>query len=170
VTVRSIDVAELPEGWLLPAEARVLAELAFGVDVLELGAYKGRSTVAMARTARRVFSVDWHHGDTGTGEADTLAEFMANIALAKNVVPIVGSFRDVLPFLMPAAFHLVFIDGAHDYDSVVTDAEWAELMVAPSGYIAAHDYSDGHPGCMQALDRTLGEPSRVTGTLAVYNR
>src|SRR5262245_50782959 len=70
------------DGWLFDLEATVLQTFAAGKDVLELGSYKGKSTVCMAQTARLVVSVDPHQGDRGLGPADTFAEFRANIEAA----------------------------------------------------------------------------------------
>ena len=51
---------DLPQGWLLNEEADRLAEAARGRVVLELGAWKGRSTVLLTSVAEYVV----RHGST----------------------------------------------------------------------------------------------------------
>ena len=50
-------------GWLFDNEFRMLSKLAEGKRVLEIGCFQGRSTVALAQTAKSVVSVDYFHGD-----------------------------------------------------------------------------------------------------------
>jgi hypothetical protein len=85
------------DGWLTPDEGQALMNLAHGAVVLELGAYRGRSTIALASVAKRVVSVDWHRGDPAVGNSDTLGRFMANVEAAgmrDKVVPVVGEALD----------------------------------------------------------------------------
>lgn len=51
-------------GMLYDIEATILQELASGRNVLEIGAYMGRSSIAMAYSANRVTSVEHFNGDT----------------------------------------------------------------------------------------------------------
>src|SRR4029077_11328726 len=73
------EALTLPEGWLTSAEAAALAEIAAGKTVLEIGAWLGRSTVALARSARLVVSVDHHHGPPYDGNGSTLQRFLSNL-------------------------------------------------------------------------------------------
>jgi predicted O-methyltransferase YrrM len=139
------------DGWLTEAEGDKLAELAVGKVVLELGAWKGRSTLAIARTARLVVSVDTFKGDADTGEADTAAEYLENVRGADNVFPIRYDFSDGLPILTEAAYGLVFIDGQHDHDSAYRDALTAKRLLKPGGVVAFHDLN--YPSVLSAAIR-----------------
>lgn len=133
---------EVP-GWLTKAEGDQLRELARGKRVLELGSYLGRSTVAMAEVALEVVSLDWHGGDDGTGPANTLASFRANLAslaVAEFVTVMVGRIEDRSHELDDHSFDLVFIDSAHDERSVERDTAVARRVVKPGGVIAYHDW------------------------------
>ena len=135
-------------GMLTPAEGAVLAELAAGKRVLELGSYTGLSTIIMARVAASLWSVDWHGGDPEIGQKDTLATLDRNLrrfGMRARVVIVAGRFADVLPVL-GGLFDVVFIDGAHDYESVRHDTREALRLVAPGGTVAWHD-ADREPVC-----------------------
>lgn len=57
--------------------------------------------------------------------------------------------------LIPAkrAIPFVYIDGAHDCNSVSADiAAWWDRL-ATGGVLAGHDYDPSHPGVMDAVDR-----------------
>jgi predicted O-methyltransferase YrrM len=131
------------DGWLTPDEGQALMNLAHGAVVLELGAYRGRSTIALASVAKRVVSVDWHRGDPAVGNSDTLGRFMANVEAAGvrgKVVPVVGRIEDVGPILGSRTFHLVFIDDDHEA-TVRLSTELAVRVVRPGGWIAWHDWN-----------------------------
>jgi predicted O-methyltransferase YrrM len=135
---------------------------------LELGAWKGRSTVALARHAKLVVSVDWHRGDAGTGPGDTLIEYLANIRELANVVPVLSRFEDFLPLLGYWNFDMVFVDGAHDRESAKSDLQAARRLCHRGGVIASHDYTT-HPDVQAAVRDVMGrEPDRIVGSVAVY--
>ena len=150
-------------------EARELERLATGRRVLELGAQFGFSTVALARTARAVWSVDWHFGDPDAGEGDSLRDWSIHTSSARRagrVVGLVGRFEDVLPFLRPASFGLLFHDGGHSEAEVRTDLELALPLLGYAAAVAVHDWElfGVSPACLAIL----GSPDRVVGRLAVW--
>jgi hypothetical protein len=128
-------------GWLTPAEGGKLAELAAGKDVVELGAWCGRSTCAMSPSARTILSVDGFTGDADTGPADTLTAFLAYTNSLANVSHYVGRFEDGLPAIADGCADLVFIDGQHDANSVERDSRIAQRLLRPGGTVAYHDYT-----------------------------
>ena len=154
----------LPPGWLTLDEAMALQTLVTNQQVLELGSYKGRSTVVMATTAARVVSVDWHQGDMHVGSTDTRAEFAQNIKDFANVVPVTGRFADVVPQLTNYTFDGVFVDGQHDFTSVQEDMTLA-LSLKPK-WIAVHDWDDF--AVTQAIADMGLTPTRVVGALAIF--
>jgi SAM-dependent methyltransferase len=163
------------------AECERLAELARGALVLELGSYYGRSTVALASTARRVHSVDPHQG--GPDESpNTLPEFLANLeryGVRDNVVVHVGTSTQIAPLLQDA-FDLIFVDAMHQRPQVDVDLGLSARCVRPGGCIALHDYgvagvsvgTTWHPfGVTEAVDEFVAlaglAPPEVIETLAV---
>lgn len=156
-------------GWLTQAEAKMLAEFAAGETVLEIGSYCGLSTVCMARTAEHVTALDYFDGRGTPAPRDTLAEFSDNLrrygVSHKVAACIPGS---TLP---REAYTRVFIDAAHDRDSVAADLELARSVMPAGGLVAFHDYGHGsHPGVqavVQSLLQDGGELVSVTDYLAV---
>jgi predicted O-methyltransferase YrrM len=153
-------------------ECERLADLAQGKVVLEVGAHYGRSTIAMASTAERVFSLDWHQGDNFTKDwgftAGTYLKHLLRYRVLDRVAPIIARGEDVAPFLADGSFDFVFIDADHSYDAV---RGYIELFLPKNkGPIAFHDYAV--EGCFekQAADEAFGKPDELVDTLAVYCR
>jgi predicted O-methyltransferase YrrM len=155
---------QLP-GWLTTAEGLALQRLAANKTVLELGSYLGRSTVCMADVANHVTAVDWHHGDADTGPADTLAEFLANLhvcGVAGKVLPIPRAIEDASIGL--ASYDLVFVDAAHDAESVERHTRIALHALRAGGIIAWHD---AHYDSVQQAIRACGlAPTEMVDSLA----
>lgn len=158
------------EGWLTEAEGRALADLARGKEVLEIGSYCGRSTICMAQTAESVSAVDPFDGRGTPHPKGTYELFRANLKrYGVSAATIIGTASELLHPKMEAVCDLVFIDGAHDYDSVRADIRVAEHVLRPGGLIAFHDYrtapgeADGRwdPGVTQAVDELLGRGARL---------
>lgn len=136
------------QGWLTETEGAALAELARGRNVLELGSWKGRSTICMAQTAASVTCVDHFQGDPGVEKdlghpcGNVLEEFMNNVTawgFTSKVHVRVGKTTEVP---LPAkVYDMVFVDGAHDYTSVAADLRVAKEAVQPGGLIVLHDWN-----------------------------
>lgn len=111
-------------------EAELLAYMAHGRTVLEIGTGLGISTRALASTACTVDTID---------PCPWVAEHVA-IGLPSNV----RHFRTLesLP-TYPEPFDLVFIDGDHDPAAVMADLD-AALHLCPKGVIVAHDSNANH--------------------------
>lgn len=132
-------------GWLLECEGRKLAELASGKRVLEIGSFCGRSTVCIAQTAESVVCIDPFTGAGTSDRRDTLAEFEHNITsfgVGEKVEAFQGTTGEIAPGLPSDSFDLVFIDGAHDFNSISLDVAAAERLLKPGGLIAFHDYRE----------------------------
>lgn len=152
------------------AEATNLRDLADGKVVLELGAHYGFSTIVLASVTRELHSVDWHKGDSMAGYSDNLLTYRENLrryGVEDNVVTHVGRFAQVLPAFRDHYFDGCFVDGEHDFDSVVADGRLAWRLVRPGGWIAFHDY--GRFGVKRAVD-TLARPDHIVDSLAVLIR
>jgi predicted O-methyltransferase YrrM len=159
-------MSDLPDGWLTDYEQAELEALAADAVVLELGAWKGRSTVVMARTAKLIVSIDRHQPFTHFGvdvHDDTLPIYLAGVRDLPNVVIVIGEF-DVARLFDTNAFGLVFVDGVHDYDNVLADLSLANTFNYCT--IAAHDW--GRYDVAAAAHTLSMKPDRVVDSLAVF--
>jgi len=133
-------------GWLTESESSALAKISRGKIVLEVGSFCGKSTITMAKTAVKVYALDWHKGDIIVDKSnsgnDTLPEFRQNLhdANIQNVVPLVGRTQDLFDVLGNGWADVAFIDGCHLEESVRADIELAKRCLKSSGLIALHDW------------------------------
>jgi len=144
------------EGWLSADEAAALfacARRCHGRGVIvEIGSWKGRSTIVLAAGARAgaggpVYAVDPHQGLPQLGGEPTFAAFQANIAaagVADLVRPLQQCSADAARgFTSPV--ELIYIDGAHDHAAVLEDFTAWFPTVLDGGVMAFHD-TVGYPG------------------------
>lgn len=64
-----------------------------------------------------------------------------------DFIQIVADSKDQIQ----SGVELCFIDGGHDYDTVLSDSHNAWVWRADKWAIAWHDYNDRHPGVMRAV-------------------
>lgn len=153
---------DLPQGWLTPPEAKELQRLAQDRVVLELGAWKGRSTVAMAEVARYVISVDDHTPINADHPEDSLDEYLAAVRGLPNVGIVVARFEDFCPFLR--AVDMIYVDGNHDFLSVEHDALVGRNALE---VVAFHDWDI--PDVERAVLGVFGrKPDALVGSVASY--
>lgn len=144
------------EGWLTAGEAAALFACARrcrgrGV-IVEIGSWKGRSTIVLAAGARAgagapVYAVDPHQGLPQFGGEPTFAAFQANVAaagLADRVRPLQQCSGDAARDF-PSPVELIYIDGAHDHAAVLADFTAWFPTVLDGGVMAFHD-TVGYPG------------------------
>lgn len=156
----------LPQGWLTPPEANELRYLSRGRTVLELGAWKGRSTVVLSEAAAYVVSVDTHRGIAEVGGDDSLAEYLASVRDLPNVAIVVADWCDLSPLL--GHFDLVYVDGNHDLRSVERDTMIA--LERDPDWIAFHDWDFEEVRDGAALSLGVSDPTRLTGSVASFHR
>jgi predicted O-methyltransferase YrrM len=146
------------EGFLPPVEGKRLFQMVRSLPeravILEIGAYKGRSTCYLAfgclGTKKHVYSIDTFCGnDTDFPRAESfLKEWKANIelcGLSCYVTPLIGLSREFYSS-WSSLIHLLFIDGSHQYEDVLADFEHFFPHVVPGGIVAFHDVVPGWEG------------------------
>jgi len=138
-------------GWLTLQEAEVLEHLARDQIVMEIGSYRGRSTVAMAPVAKKVICIDHFMLPANYAKVDETGRLIlpdekpnTRELFEKNVKP----WRDKLEVhemnsleavkLDWESVGLLFIDGGHDYETVKSDCGFLK-WVTPGGHVAFHD-------------------------------
>jgi hypothetical protein len=87
------------QGYFSAREGLAYALAAEGRTVLEIGSWKGRSTMFAAATAKRIYAVDTWRGDDYAGRGWFFPEFEANCRediIAGRIVPVMCDFRERL--------------------------------------------------------------------------
>lgn len=117
-----------------------------GFTAVEIGSYLGASTAFLALAAFQrdgyVHAVDtWANDAMGAeGERDTWSEFRKNTApFAHYIVPHRGMSAEIFEREGAIPCNLLFIDGDHSYDAVVTDLRTWLPSIVPGGVLAMHD-------------------------------
>jgi predicted O-methyltransferase YrrM len=201
---RLLEVARTAKGFMPDDEG--LALHAAGRDggsvgpLLEVGSYCGKSAVYLGAAARAggtvLFSVDHHRGseenqagwehhdpevvDPETGRMDTLPFFRRTIeraGLEDAVVAVVGD-SPVIAANWSTPLGLLFVDGGHALDVVLTDFEAWSPHVAAGGVLVFHDvFEDPRDGGQapfevwkRAVASGLFTPASTTGSLRVLRR
>lgn len=159
------DVLTSVDGWLNPTEARLLYRLASQCKgrgaIVEIGSWKGKSTICLARGSlvgakTKVHAVDPHTGSPEHSKAFgvvwTFDEFRRNIenaGMTEMVVPHVD-FSDSAARKFDEPVEFIFIDGLHEYEGVKLDFDSWFPKVIEHGTMAFHD-TTGWPGVLKVM-------------------
>ena len=148
-----------------------------GLTLLEVGSYAGESASMFAESGKfmSVVCVDpWGTGCPKYKKQAELAEVEFDKAVQRHH-PVIIKRKGVLRDFVDSETHVdvCYIDGKHDYRSVLRDVYQAMLFLKPGGIMAGHDYNKDHPGVMKAVDTIYGRGSFKVykdGTWAVFER
>lgn len=157
------------EGFLSAAEAELLYRLATEVSpngrIVEIGSYRGKSTVCLGLGAKwagaQVWAID-PHNDYQVNESthygmENHAALLANLVkfeVADTVRVVALASIDVWEQwpTRGQAIDLLWIDGLHDYDSVSDDLTYWMQYCTPVARIAVHDHSEHFPDVRLAVE------------------
>jgi len=173
------------EGLMLEKEALALfrscKRLPGKAKILEIGSFQGGSTLAIghaiAGTDIELYCLDpWanylNQEDFATFERSKVSDdfriinnFIKNTAfIGENLRMLRGKSSAFAGLLDGKNFDFIFIDGAHDYESVRYDIKFAFSALKPGGFICGHDYhSEGH-GVIRAVNEL------IAGVPAIENK
>ncbi len=173
--MRVVDLTRaqaIPSPYMSDAELEWLAEQATQASmIVEIGCAFGRSTRVLAdHCSGVVYAVDpW----ASAPSADRYAQFQRFLAdhLASGrvrVLRMTSAKAALLPlFALDVAPDLVFIDGNHAYDAVLTDIRSWQPLIRSGGLLCGHDYwPTSQPGVKRAVDeRFAGQFTRHATSL-----
>jgi hypothetical protein len=180
------------DGWMTDAQARRLWDravtLTSGEQIVEIGSFRGRSTVILASAAPagiEITAIDPHAGnDRGPQEISGFEEaaavdhdvFHENLRTAgvDDRVRHVRSFSNEALGQVQGDVELLYIDGAHRYAPALGDIRTWGARVAPAGTMLIHD-SFSSIGVTLAILRALvfGRRFRYvgrSGSMTEYRR
>lgn len=156
-------------GWLDKDELTLLLAYAFLTegDILEVGSYCGRSTVALAFLDRTVHAVDpFDNFDSDDLSGESIHKtFLENTQKFENIILYKQKIEDWDP--RPVGF--VYLDGDHTYQGTINQIKRA-LLCGPE-YIAIHDVNDDGGGfeVHKAAKELLGNFIIRSNRTAVFN-
>lgn len=179
-------IAASVEGWLSDAQGRALYTAASRVRgrgaIVEIGSWKGRSTVWLAhgaqRAGARVTAVDPHVNSREDPDASTLAAFKANLARAGadgNVDALVMTSAEAARALR-GEVELLFVDGDHSLEGARADAVIWLPRIIEHGIVMFHDVAtSGYSGPRRVFQASVCRNPhfyrvRRVGSMAIAER
>ncbi len=148
---------ESVDGWLTPLEAMALYAFArkvpLGGCIVEIGSWKGKSTLCLAQGLRNghVHAIDPFDASgeqeshvlytSKKDERPLLQHFQENMqrhGFSEKVITCPGFSRDYADKW--DTIHFLFIDGDHSIEGADYDFQVFAPKLKPGGYIAFHDY------------------------------
>jgi predicted O-methyltransferase YrrM len=137
------------EGWLSEPQARVLARAArrvvSGSWIVEVGSHHGKATVLMAKakpTGTGLLAVDPFDDPRWGGGSAAFGVFESNLAaagVADEVRVFRGTSAEAASQWSGDRIGLLYVDGAHDRQSVIADIRAWEPFLAEQGLVLFHD-------------------------------
>lgn len=178
------------QGWMTEAQGRALFDAAracpVGGRIVEIGSFRGRSTIVLALGADpsvEVVAIDPHAGnDRGPQEIegfaaeaeDDRARFQANLSAAgvRERVLHLRKFSDEALGDVEGPVDVLYVDGAHRYAPALADIRQWGAKVADGGTLLIHD-SFSSIGVTLAIVRELVASRRFryvgrSRSLAIY--
>jgi predicted O-methyltransferase YrrM len=145
------------DGWMTHGQAQALydaaARVPAGGRIVEIGSFRGRSTIVLASAAAdgvEIVAIDPHAGnDRGPQEIDGFADaasedhdvFLGNLAAAgvADRVRHVRAFSDVAHGDVADPIDVLYVDGAHRYAPARADIRDWGRRVGDGGTLLIHD-------------------------------
>jgi hypothetical protein len=130
--------------------------------IVEIGTYKGRTPVMMARALTtigrrpKIVSIDAFDRVTPTrwncrGSYDETIKNILAAGLGAQCVVVSGFSDDVAP-LIPSRAAALIVDGWHSLEQASSDLRNYFPKLVPGGFAMVDDYCNFYPGVIQAVD------------------
>ena len=145
--------------------------------VVEIGVWKGRSTMALCEGgAKEVIAIDHFLGEPAKAESRAMAETQDLYGIAReNLVEYIDSGQLLIVRMdslsagvalrtmgYTAKIDFIFIDGGHDYESVSQDIATFRPLLKPTGTLAGHDRTSEW-GVAQAIAEAFPKDIEAVG-------
>jgi len=158
--------------------------------IVEIGAYKGKSSVVLAlgsqaKSRGKVYSIDPHL----EGTKDVFMQNLRNFGVADRVISIFATSEEARRGFN-SGIRLLFIDGCHEYEFVKKDILlWKDLII-DGGVIVFHDINwktvaravdelvrpsrefivEGTTGCSLIVSKGLSANKEILEEIRLFNR
>lgn len=140
--------------------------------IVEIGSYKGRTTVALAfgsvaQKREKVYAID------PLFDRSIREQFFKNISLPKvknYIIPVLCTSHEASKdFSLP--IRLLFVDGSHSYEDAKNDiTTWSKYLVS-GGVIVVHDYTESdHPYHCPSVKKAVDECIVGSGEFTVEGK
>jgi predicted O-methyltransferase YrrM len=140
---------------------RLAREAGAGATLVEIGRFKGGSTLLLA-AARRPGAEVWSY-DVSPSHDRSLADALRRYGLEEGMHVLVADSRTAEP--PPRPCDVVFIDGDHSYEAVRADWDAWSGRVASGGHVLMHDAVDrgGFGAFCEGVTRLVAELEQDRG-------
>jgi predicted O-methyltransferase YrrM len=130
----------IPQGFLSPADVMFLEKIVKLVKnsvlpAVELGCWRGRSSVIIARQVDLLYSIDNWENNSKNFFKKNIRKF----GVENKILTISGNTQDIIK-TWDEKIKFLFIDASHDYENVRKDLEWSWFLEC-GGIVALHDYN-----------------------------
>ncbi|MEP6905270.1 MAG: class I SAM-dependent methyltransferase [Gemmatimonadales bacterium] len=155
------------KGYLSEREANFLMAAAALSPVeganLEIGSFKGRSTICIARICKyyglgNVVAVDPHTSPSSTdpdleGQASSFQDFQRNLSDAdiSDAVEVKRDFSQAVGESWTRPIRFLWIDGDHTYEGAKRDVDIFRRFLVPGSVVAMHDVLGTHYGSLRTF-------------------
>jgi len=164
------------EGWseFVGFYGQMVEQAKEGDCFVEIGIWKGRSTIAMAEFIREsgkrinFVAVDHflgseeHQKDMPT--LDLYSDFSRHVELSNTgnyITLALGHSVEVAKSLLTETVNFIYLDASHDYDNVKADLNaWYPKLVS-GGVFAGHDWGGYWPGVTKAVTEFAEQNSLI---------
>jgi predicted O-methyltransferase YrrM len=155
-------VVELQRNGLLD----LIQRLPCNINMIEIGSYSGESTDLFLESGkiRSLVVIDYfkdNNQDVLFPMKDVYNSFKFRILDNYDISLFKMPSSKALPLLQNGYFDFIYIDGSHDFDSVVNDIKMSLPLLKDHAIIGGHDYCDSWPGIQQATEMLLGGVTEI---------
>lgn len=151
----AIEKAHRVDGWMSEPELQWLAEQALDKEVvIEVGAYKGKTTVLFGNLAQKVYTVDawegnffnaetkqWEYDPNGENILEIFHNNLVELGVSGMVMPLQMYSNVAFEWLKEnnVKADMIFIDGNHEHPVVDQDMLTYKELLKPGGIYCGHD-------------------------------